>query len=281
VVPASVLLLAVTVGGALPAAAGDPASPVALDGRPAQGALIRGTAPPGARVWLGGKKQRVDPDGSFVIGFGRDEIGPVALEIALPGGGRRTERLAVARRDWPVQRIDGLPSAQVSPDAAALERIHAEQHRLDAARAADSAEQGYRAAFGWPATGPISGVYGSQRILNGEPRAPHLALDIAAPEGAPVQAPAAGVVRLAEPDLFFTGGTIILDHGHGVMTLYAHLSAIDVAVGQRLAAGAPIGRVGRTGRVTGPHLHFALFWRGIALDPAGLLPEAAPATPSN
>jgi murein DD-endopeptidase MepM/ murein hydrolase activator NlpD len=280
-VQAAVLLLALAVGGAIPAAAGDPASPVVLDGRPVQGALVRGTVLPGARVWVGGKPQRVDPDGSFVIGFGRDETGPVALEVALPGGGRRIERLVVARRDWPVQRIDGLPSAQVSPDAAALERIHAEQHRLDAARAADSAEQGYRAAFRWPATGPISGVYGSQRILNGEPRAPHLGLDIAAPEGAPVQAPAAGVVRLAEPDLFFTGGTVILDHGHGVMTLYAHLSAIDVAVGQRLAAGAPIGRVGRTGRVTGPHLHFALYWRGIALDPAGLLPEAAPAIPSN
>jgi murein DD-endopeptidase MepM/ murein hydrolase activator NlpD len=281
VVPAAALLLAVAVGGAMPAAASDPASPVALADKPVQGALVRGTAPPGALVSLGGKKLRVDPDGSFVIGFARDQTGPVALEIVLPGGGRRIEQLAVARRDWPVQRIDGLPSAQVSPDAAALERIHAEQRKLDAARAAESAEQGYRAAFRWPATGPISGVYGSQRILNGAPRAPHLGLDIAAPEGAPVQAPTAGVVRLAEPDLFFTGGTVILDHGHGVMTLYAHLSAIDVAVGQRLAAGAPIGRVGRTGRVTGPHLHFALYWRGLALDPARLLPEAAPATPSN
>jgi murein DD-endopeptidase MepM/ murein hydrolase activator NlpD len=275
---APALALAWAIAGAAAAA---PGSPVALAGRPTQGALIRGMAPPGAQLWLRGKKLQVDPDGGFVIGFGRDEKGPVALEVALPDGARRTEQLAVARRDWPVQRINGLPPAQVSPDAAALARITAEQLKLDAARAADSAEQGFRAAFRWPATGPISGVYGSQRILNGEPRAPHLGLDIAAPEGAAVQAPAAGVVRLAEPDLFFTGGTVILDHGHGVMTLYAHLSAIDVAPGQRLAAGAPIGRVGRTGRVTGPHLHFALYWLGTALDPAGLLPAAAPAAPAN
>jgi len=270
------LAVAWAIAGA--AAAEAAGSPVALAGRPTQGALIRGMAPPGAQLWLRGKQLQVDPDGGFVIGFGRDEKGPVALEIALPGGARRGEQLAVAPRDWPVQRIDGLPPAQVSPDAAALERIHAEQRKLDAARAADSAEQGYRAEFRWPATGPISGVYGSQRILNGEPRAPHLGLDIAAREGSPVLAPAGGVVRLAEPDLFFTGGTVILDHGHGVMTLYAHLSRLDVAPGQRLAAGAQIGRVGKTGRVTGPHLHFALYWRGIALDPAGLLP---PATPSD
>ena len=165
----------------------------------------------------------------------------------------------------------------MSPDTAALERIRAEQKRLDAARAVDSAEQGFRGPFLWPAAGPISGVYGSQRILNGEPRAPHVGLDIAGREGAPVRAPAAGVVRLADPDLFFTGGTVILDHGHGVCTLYAHLSAIDVAPGAHLAAGAPVGRIGRTGRVTGPHLHFALYWQGVALDPAGVLSKEPPA----
>lgn len=244
---------------------------IRLDTAPAQGALVRGNVPPGARLWLAGKPVRVDPDGRFAIGFGRDDKGPAALEVALPDGARLAESLAVTRHDWPIQRIDGLPPAQVSPDAKALERIRAEQRRLDAARAADSDEQGFRAIFAWPATGPISGVYGSQRVLNGEPRAPHVGLDIAAPEGAPVRAPAAGVVRLAEPNLFFTGGTVILDHGHGVMTLYAHLSALDVAVGQHLPAGASIGRVGKTGRVTGPHLHFGLYWRGVALDPAGVL----------
>ena len=266
------LLLAGLAAGAAMAGTRAPATSVQLDGTPAQGALIRGMAPPGSRVWLRGKPVQVDPDGAFVIGFGRDDTGPAALEVAAPGAPRRAEALVIARRDWPVQRIDGLPPAQVTPDEAALERIRAEQRKLDAARAADSPEQGYRAAFQWPAVGPISGVYGSQRILNGAPRAPHVGLDIAAPEGSPVQAPAPGVVRLAEPDLFFTGGTVIVDHGHGVMTLYAHLSAIEVAPGARLAAGAPIGRVGRTGRVTGPHLHFALYWRGIALDPAGVLP---------
>jgi hypothetical protein len=265
---AAALVLAGMVAGAV----AEPVTGVRLDGTPAQGALVRGTAPPGSRLWLHGKPVRVDPDGGFVIGFGRDETGPVALEIAPPDGVRRTEPLAIARRDWPVQRIDGLPSPQVSPDPAALERIRTEQRKLDAARAADSAEAGWRSAFQWPTAGPISSVFGSQRILNGEARAPHAGLDVAAPEGTPVRAPAAGVVRLAEPDLFFTGGTVIVDHGHGVMTLYGHLSKLEVAVGQRLDAGAPIGRVGKTGRATGPNLHFGLYWRGIALDPAGVLP---------
>jgi hypothetical protein len=255
----------------------DAPAPVALDGVVAQGALVRGTVPPGSRLSVRGKPVRVDPDGVFVLGFGRDEKGPVPLEIVTPGHAPRIEALTVARRDWAVQRIDGLPPAQVSPDPAALARIRAEQTKLDAARGLDSAEQGFRGPFLWPATGPISGVYGSQRVLNGEPRAPHVGLDIAAPEGTPVRAPAAGVVRLAEPDLFFTGGTVILDHGHGVMTLYAHLSAVEARPGQRLAAGAELGRVGKTGRVTGAHLHFALYWLGVALDPAGLLPQIGPA----
>jgi murein DD-endopeptidase MepM/ murein hydrolase activator NlpD len=255
------------------AAGADEVGPVQLDGAPAQGALLRGTAPPGARLSVRGKPVRVDPDGTFVIGFGRDESGPVALEVAGPGAARRIVELAVARREWVIQRIDDLPPAQVTPDAAALERIRTEQKRLDAARAVDSGEQGFRGPFLWPAVGPISGVYGSQRVLNGQPRAPHVGLDIAAPEGAPVRAPAAGVVRLAEPDLFFTGGTVIVDHGHGVTTLYAHLSALEVRPGQRLAPGAAIGRVGKTGRVTGPHLHLGLYWHGVAVDPAGLLPQ--------
>jgi murein DD-endopeptidase MepM/ murein hydrolase activator NlpD len=257
---------------------------VQLERAPEQGALVHGTAPPGSQLWLDGKRVRVDPDGAFVLGFGRDAGATATLELRGPGasagpnaGAKRREVLAVAPRTWPVQRIDGLPKGQVSPDAPALERIKAEQKRLDAARAVDSAEQGFRRRFAWPASGPISGVYGSQRILNGEPRAPHVGLDIAGPEGAPVRTPAAGVVRLADRDLFFTGGTVIVDHGHGVCTLYAHLSAIDVVAGDHLAAGAALGRIGRTGRVTGPHLHFALYWRGVALDPAGVLPKDPPA----
>ena len=268
---ATVLVVATAARGA------DAPSPLRLDGAPAQGALVRGWVPPGTIVALRGKKLRVDRDGAFVIGFGRDEAGSVPLEIKPPGQPARTEPLVVARRDWPTQRIDGLPPGQVSPDTAALERIRAEQQQLDAARAVDSAEQGFRGPFAWPAQGPISGVYGSQRVLNGQPRAPHVGLDIAGPEGAPVRAPAAGVVRLAEPDLFFLGGTVILDHGHGVTTLYAHLSAVGARPGQRLAAGTALGRIGKTGRVTGAHLHFALYWQGIALDPAGLLPQTAPA----
>src|SRR5258706_11980634 len=166
---------------------------VQLQRAPEQGALVHGTAPPGSRLWLDGKSVRVEPDGAFVLGFGRDATATAILERGDATGATQRETLGAAPRGWQVQRIDGLPQGQVSPDTAALERIRAEQKRLDAARAVDSAEQGFRGPFAWPAGGPISGVYGSQRVLNGEPRAAHVGLDIAGPEGAPVRAPAAGV----------------------------------------------------------------------------------------
>ena len=168
--------------------------------------------------------------------------------------------------------------SQVTPDAATLERIKREQGKINAARAVDSDLLSFERAFVWPATGPISGVYGSQRILNGEPRAPHMGLDIAAPRGSPVLAAGAGVVTLAERTLFFTGGTVIIDHGYGLATTYQHLDRVDVAVGEHVAAGQPIGLLGATGRVTGPHLHWALNWYEVRLDPA-LAMGAMPAAP--
>jgi len=161
----------------------------------------------------------------------------------------------------------------VSPNAQQLARIQAEQKRINAARASDAQMPYFAEPFAWPARARISGVYGSQRILNGEPRAPHLGLDIASPTGTPCTAMGGGRVALAE-NLYFTGNTIILQHGHGLTSLYAHLSEMDVAEGTMVRQGQRIGATGATGRVTGPHLHLGVSWFSTALDPRPLLPEA-------
>jgi murein DD-endopeptidase MepM/ murein hydrolase activator NlpD len=254
------------------------ADPLTLDGAVEQGGLVRGKTAPGATATLDGKAVRVAPDGAFIFGFGRDAPARAALEVVLPDGTRLHRDLAVAQRQYEIQRIDGLPPNQVTPDAATLARIKREAVLIKDARAVDSSLPFFEQPFHWPAEGPISGVYGSQRILNGAPRAPHMGLDIAAPRDTPVLAAAAGTVTLAQRDLFFTGGTVIIDHGYGLATTYQHLDRIDVKVGQHVTAGEPIGLLGATGRVTGPHLHWALNWYDVRLDPAlaiGPMPQAA------
>ena len=252
------------------AAAATPALEVGPDGL-SQGGLALGRVAPGSRVALDGRPVQVAPDGRFAIGFGRD-AGPQARLVATaPGGTSETRELAIARRDWNIQRLNGLPPAMVSPNAQQLARIQAERKRLVVVRAVDSDLPFFAEPFIWPAQARISGVYGSQRILNGEARAPHLGLDIAAPTGTPVGAMGGGRVLLAMP-LYFTGNTVILDHGHGITSLYAHLSAMDVQENEAVRQGQRIGAVGATGRVTGPHLHLGLNWLSTALDPAPVLP---------
>ena len=257
------------------------ATPVAarmlvLNGAIEQGGLVHGKTEPGSKVTLDGREVRVAPDGTFIFGFGRDAPVKAALDIVSPDGAREHQALDVAARQYDIQRINGLPEQQVTPDAATLERIKREAVVINKARAADSDQLAFEGKLRWPVTGPISGVYGSQRILNGEPRAPHAGVDIAAPRGTPIIAAAAGVVTLAEKDLFFTGGTVIIDHGYGLATTYQHMDRVDVTVGEAVAAGQPIGLLGATGRVTGPHLHWALNWYEVRLDPmlaAGPMPE--------
>jgi murein DD-endopeptidase MepM/ murein hydrolase activator NlpD len=249
---------------ALPCAAGT----LGLEGSFSQGGLVRGKTDPGAVVTLDGRTVRVAPDGSFVLGFGRDAPAETKLDVAFADGTSEQRVLAITARHYDVQRIDGLPPQQVTPDAAMQERIEREAALISAARKSDSDLLFFEAPFRWPALGPISGVYGSQRILNGEPRAPHMGVDIAAPRGTPVMAAASGTVMLAERDLFYTGGTVIIDHGYGLATTYQHMDRVDVTVGQQVEAGMPIGIVGATGRVTGPHLHWSLNWYDIRLDPA-------------
>jgi len=238
-----------------------------------QGGFVTGRAAPGTRLTLDGRAVRVAASGAFAFGFGRDAGATATLAILHPGGRREEQRLAITPREWEVQHIQGLPPAQVTPDAAALARITAERERLAAVRAVDTARTDFGNGFGWPAQGRISGVFGSQRVLNGQPRQPHYGLDIAAPVGTPIFAPATGQVTLAG-DFFFFGRLLVLDHGHGVNTLDAHCSALEVAEGEAVTAGQRIGGIGATGRVTGAHLHFSLSWFTTWLDPRPALSPA-------
>lgn len=263
-----VLAFAALAASALPACAAELTGPVQ------QGALVLGRTQPGATVTLDGRPVRVDEQGRFVIGFNRDAAGEATLVEIGPGGDQAETRLTIAPRQWDIQRIDGLPDKQVTPDPKLLERIRAENARIAAVRESDRPDPDVFAGFALPVPPEtrVSGVFGSQRILNGQPRSPHSGTDWAAPEGTAVTAVGPGVVSLAEDDLFYTGKTVMIDHGHGVQSVYAHLSRIDVATGERVATGQTIGAVGATGRATGPHLHFGISWFGEKLDPQAALP---------
>ena len=242
-----------------------------LEGPQVQGGLLRGRVAPGSAVEFDGVPVRVSEDGWFLVGFGRDAPPRAVLTVAYPDGRRERRVLAVKPRKYRVERIDGLPPRKVTPRSEEdLARIRAEVRMVRMARLTDDPRTDFLAGFRWPAKGRISGVYGSRRILNGEPRRPHYGLDIAAPTGARVVAPAAGVVTLAHPDMFFSGGTLIVDHGHGLSSAFLHLSRILVGKGQRVERGQPIAEVGATGRATGAHLDWRVNLFGRRLDP-GLL----------
>ena len=245
---------------------------VVFKGKLTQGGLVFAKAPAGIQAALDGRQLRVTPDGRFVFGFGRDHAKPAALVLAYADGTRETRSLVVEPRKFDIQKITGLPPRMVEPDPKDLERIKADSEAIARARTRDSAEPGWSTEWVWPVTGRISGVFGSQRILNGQPRRPHFGVDVAMPTGTPIVAPADAVVSLANPDMYFTGGTIILDHGHGVGSLYAHLSSLEVRDEQRVKKGEMIGRIGATGRVTGPHLHWGMTWYATNVDPALVVP---------
>ena len=221
---------------------------------------------------LGNAPVMVGKDGLFVIGFGRDQAPHAQLTIIHSDGTAEQQILTIGQRQFDIQRIDGMEQSKVTPNPADLARIKSDQDQINKVRTNPREAQDFLVPFIWPAKGPISGVYGSQRILNGEPRAPHYGLDIAAPEGSPIVAPAPGIVRLVAPDFFLTGGTVILDHGFGVQSVFIHMSSVAVKDGQTLKQGDPIGRVGKTGRATGPHLHWGMNWGTVRLDPALWLP---------
>ena len=252
------------------------AEPLRLDGPLVQGGLVIGRTEPGAAVDVAVdgralRELRVSPDGLFLIGLGRDAPPRVTVRVKYAGGVTAVRTLEIARRTYQVQRIDGLPRRQVTPGATELRRIKADNAAIAAVRAGDSAGAHFASGFAWPVEGRVTGVFGSRRILNGAPRRPHNGVDITAPQGTPVAAVADGVVALARPDMFLTGQTVIIDHGHGLTSVYAHMSRILVKEGQPIAKGAPLGRVGATGRVTGPHLHWGVTVFATHVDPALLV----------
>lgn len=249
---------------------------LSLSGEPVQGGLIFGQAQPGSTVRLDGESVMVSEHGVFVIGFGRDETGTRILEVQSPDSGSTVRELAVQPREYDIERVDGLPPRTVTPDPEAAERIQREAAMVSSARARRDARTDFAAPFAWPASGRISGVYGSQRILNGEPRRPHFGLDIAAPTGTHVYAPASGIVTLAHDDMYFSGGTLIVDHGHGLSSTFLHLSEILVESGTYVNRGDVIARIGASGRASGPHLDWRMNWLDRRVDPQRLL-SGAPA----
>jgi murein DD-endopeptidase MepM/ murein hydrolase activator NlpD len=247
-----------------------------LEGEAIQGGLMFGNCSPGCEVTLDGNDILVSPEGRFVIGFDRDETGERTLRVTENGGETQSRTLAVGTREYDIERVDGLPPQTVTPDPEALERIRKEAAMVASARARRDARADYGVGFAWPASGRISGVYGSQRILNGEPRRPHYGLDIAAPTGTPVLAPADGIITLAYDDMYFSGGTIVLDHGQGLSSSFLHLSRVLVEAGATVRQGDVIGEVGATGRASGPHLDWRMNWLDRRVDPQPLVGEAPP-----
>jgi murein DD-endopeptidase MepM/ murein hydrolase activator NlpD len=247
-----------------------------LTGDAIQGGLMIGQVEPGTRVRFDANAVRVWPDGRFLVGFGRAAAPLSILDIRYPDGTDEQRQIDVAGRDYEVQKIDGLASNMVTPSAEERKRIHDENQWISKGRALHTGVPGFDSGFVWPLIGIVTGTYGTQRILNGEPRQPHYGVDVAAIEGAPVYASAAGVVVMAEPDLFYTGGTVMIDHGYGLTSLYSHLSRLDVSVGQTLGQGDLIGAAGSSGRATGVHLDWRVNLLTTRLDPALLVGPMPP-----
>ena len=240
---------------------------VTFEGKFIQGAFILGKTEPGSRVFIDKKKVKVTSDGFFAFGLGRDRKNDVLITI-----NQKKIVKQVYKREYKIQRIDGLEEKKVTPPEEVYERIKKENKLIAKARAIDSDLDFFKDKFMIPVDDAIiTGVYGSQRILNGKPKWPHYGLDFAQKEGAPVKAMLNGTVTLAEADLFYTGGTLIFDHGHGISTLYMHMLDIFVEKGQKVKQGDIIGTVGSTGRATGPHLDVRLNWFDVRLDPATVL----------
>ena len=236
-----------------------------------QGAFILGKTNPDTKIKIDNKEVRVTKDGYFAFGLDRDRKNNIIIKIIEKNKTTIVEK-KILKRDYKIQRIDGLPSKQVTPPPEVYDRIKKDNILIGQARSIDSTLNFFKDKFIYPIDKYIiTGVYGSQRILNGKPRRPHYGIDFHAPEGTPVKAMMDGIVTLSEKDMYFTGGTIIFDHGHGISTLYMHMKDINVKVGQRIKQGQIVGTLGQSGRATGPHLDIRLNWFGVKLDPMTIL----------
>ena len=240
---------------------------IAFPASVSQGAMVIGKVPAGSTVRYAGRTLRITAYGSVVFGVGRDQTGPLQVSVQAPNAPAQDIRIEVTPRDWPIENINGVPPATVNPPKAIAERIQREQARVVAVRTHDDARTGFAQAFIWPVQGRISGRFGNQRVYNGTPKSPHSGMDIAAPTGSPVKAPADGTVTFVDPGLYLTGGTVVLDHGHGISSNFLHLSRIDAKVGDIIKQCDAVGAVGATGRATGPHLHWGMNWFDVRIDP--------------
>jgi len=242
-----------------------------VTGAMTQGSLAVGTAPPGSLVSLDGRPLRVTADGRFSFGFAPDQTKASLVTVRYPEGGGDSRSFTPTARQYETQRVEGLPQKTVTPPPEVRARIAREAGQVYLARLSDSAGSDFLSGFDWPAPGILSGVFGSQRINNGVPGTPHYGVDMAAPTGTLIHAPADGVVTVTG-DHFLNGGFTLLDHGQGVSTSYLHQSRRLVRVGERVRRGQVIGHIGQTGRATGPHLHWGVTWFDTKVDAATLVP---------
>jgi murein DD-endopeptidase MepM/ murein hydrolase activator NlpD len=242
-----------------------------LPDRAYQGDLIVGKVEPVGAVLLKGQELPVSAGGYFVIGVPRLQKTDLLI-TAISGKRKASKTVRVLAYTWKVQRIDGLPKRQVNPPPEALTRIKKDNQKVRQTRQAGGhpAPLFLESGFIAPVAGTVTGVFGSQRILNGQPRSPHSGVDIAAAKGTPVVSPARGIVRLAAKDFYLMGNTLMIDHGLGVMSIFIHLDSLDVGQGESVEQGDMVARVGKTGRATGPHLHWGISVGSTPIDPARL-----------
>jgi hypothetical protein len=250
-----------------------PDGEIELHGRFVPGGVVIGRTEPGTELFFGSEEILVGSDGYFLIGLPRDASGHTML-FWTGSDGAHERPITIEPREFAVTVVPGVPQNTLTPSEDETQRIIAEQRIIDAARTRRDDRSDFANGFIWPVEGRISGIYGTARRYNEEQRLRiHWGLDVAMPVGTEVVAPAGGVVTLAEDDLFYSGGTLFVDHGHGMISSFLHLSALHVSVGDVVEQGQLIGEIGATGRATGPHLDWRIRLRGTWVDPATLLPE--------
>lgn len=244
-----------------------------------QGDVLHGRAPGFAKAVSGGQTYMIDEDGNFLMAFAREAEKQQELQLVTADGAVKTAALKVLPVEWDVQDIKGVPQKKVTPSAANQAAIDDERRQVRGALAEDLRKAYWKTGFMQPVSGRISGKFGGQRIMNGRKMNPHAGTDIAAPLGTPVAAAGDGKVVLTAGDLFYSGNVVVIDHGYGLQTIYAHLNKITVQKGQKVKKGEIIGEVGKTGRVTGPHLHWGASLKGIRFNPFSLLRLGGSETP--
>ena len=249
------------------------ANSIHLQGKFEQGSLIRGKVPANSQVFLNGKKLLISKAGNFVFGFEREAKPDQILKVIYPDGLTELKPLKVKTREYKIDRVNGISKKIMKPNPQAIARSKKDGKQVRAARNTQSADNAVFGDFIWPVTGRISGVYGSQRVYNGKPGRPHYGVDVARVTGTPIVSPADGVITLAVPDMFYSGGTIIIDHGYGVSSSMLHLSKLYVKEGQEVKQGEKIAEIGATGRVTGAHLDWRMNWFQMRLDPTSIVPD--------